>query len=113
MIPAQIRVMPGGFLVNRFGRAELEFAAAIIVRWHHVHSPEAWTTVTRRQIADFISADEQVREWLKNPFMQPDPSGLVAKGYIAGWESADAPGSFTPEGLRLLEHPGAWLGGGP
>lgn len=107
MKPKDIRII-GGLLPDRLGRAELEIAAAIVVRWHHVHSPEAWTTVTRRQIADFLSTDEQVREWLKNPFNRPEPAGLTAKGYIAGWESVDAPGSFTAEGLRLLEHPGAW-----
>jgi hypothetical protein len=82
-------------LINTLGRAELEFAAAMVIRWHHVHSPDVWVSVSRREIAQSIT-DPVIEVWAQNPFFRPDWMQLLRLGFIAGWNAdVDARGHLT------------------
>lgn len=108
-LPKDIVFDPGPLpLIWRFGRSEVENAAAMVVRWHHVNSPDAWVAVSRRQIADFIGSDDVCREWFKNPFFGVAPRQLRDRGLFSGWEDDDAPGMFTELGMRCLVERGLW-----
>jgi hypothetical protein len=95
-----------GYIVNTLAgtlhKAELEYAAALIVRWHKLHSSDAWIGFSREDIATLFNRsnpDPTLLEYGHNPFWQPDPMGLVENGYVDGWEpgpeNAHTIGRFT------------------
>ena len=100
------------FLPGAFGKAELEFAAILVVMWHHHNGHmEEWVPVTRQQIIDFITEAHDMKRdpvWslIKNPFFNPDPNGLRDKGWFSGWKDATDPGVFTEEGLKCIAERG-------
>lgn len=108
MKPADVRVEPWGVVVDAFGKSEVEAAAALIIRYHVAKGLEDWTDFTRRQIGDFLLEDDVARKWAQNPIWRPYPYGLVERGLVEGWETADAPGRFTEKALHHLEHRGTW-----
>lgn len=108
--PKAVGFHPGPFpLVDRFGRSEIENAAAMVVRWHHVNSPDAWVGVSRSQMAHFTLRDDLVREWFKNPFFGIRPDQLEERGFFLGWAGdVESPGMFTQRGIECLMQPRAW-----
>lgn len=92
-------------LINTLGRAELEFVAALIVRYHHVHGLAEWSPVSRVDIATlFEQPDPIVAAWGRNPFWNPDPAGFINAGLIEGWgAAAEAKGTLTPKFFAALE----------
>jgi hypothetical protein len=108
--PSDVRLEEGGFLTDYLGKAEAEFAMAVVVRWHLANGHTEWTPVSRAELANFIGEDELVREWVRNPFWRPSPGLLVERGYITGWTRDDvyAPGTLTPKALEHLAERGAW-----
>lgn len=100
------------FLPGAFGKAEIEFAAVLVVMWHHHHGHmDEWVPVTRQQIIDFLTTAahekrEPIFSLVKNPFFMPDPNGLRDKGWFSGWKTPTDPGVFTEEGLKCLERRG-------
>jgi len=89
-------------LTGTLHKAELEFAAALIIRWHKLHSSETWIGFSRDDIATLFnpaSPDPGVLEYQGNPFWKPDPMGLVEKDFVDGWdygpENAHMIGRFT------------------
>lgn len=103
VLPHLIFIQPGGCLIATLGKSELEFAAALIIRWHQARGLEQWTPVSRAQIVELFDApDPLVAEWARNPFWRPDPHGLVAGGWVEGWKDADDPGTVTPKFLEAV-----------
>lgn len=108
MRPADVIMNDVGILTDALGKAELEAAAALVVRYHIAHGLEDWTPLTRRQIGEWLTTDDVVRKWAENPFWRPDPDALVEKGFVDGWTTVDEPGMFTPLALARIEHRGKW-----
>lgn len=97
-------------LIATFGRAELEFAAALIVRGC-VRNGDRWQSLSPREIGQAMKADAEPGEpWetlQRNPFLpQPDFHGLVERGFARfGEETPDgeaAPIELTERGLEVL-----------
>ncbi len=94
-------------LVATLGRAELEFTAALIIRWHHVNGHEDWVPFSRADIATLFGtgngegADTIVLVWGRNPFWNPSPADFDRGGYVEGWgqgrHDADSKGTLTPK----------------
>lgn len=103
--PSDIVIMEGGFLIGIFGKAEVEHAAALIIRWHHVNSPDEWKSVCTREIAYLFLSDPKVIEWGFNPFWQPDPQMFFEYGLIDGWRHMDplSKGTLTEKFHEGLE----------
>lgn len=109
---------PSEVLLNRsvlplcgsaFGRAELEFAAAIVVL--ACVPGDEWQPVAPRQIGEALRAAIEpgglFAHLAKNPFVpRPDFPGLVTKGF-ARWVEPEkdlaSPLAFTDAGLAALE----------
>ena len=77
-------------LINTLGSARLEFAAAVIIRWHQLHGHENWIEFSLADIGSLFGtgvedADPIVLVWAHNPFWRPDPVTLWSKGFIEGW----------------------------
>jgi hypothetical protein len=109
--PDEVFIHPIGCLTNTMGKAELEFAAALIVRWHVVNGHADWVPFTRRQISELLDPekpDPVAGEWASNPFWCPDPYGLVQNGYVTGWKTPDAPGAVSEKFLSAVTNPGSW-----
>lgn len=94
-------------LIGTLGKSELEFTAALIVRWHHVHGHDDWVPFSRADIAtlfgsgDGEDADAMVKVWGRNPFWRPDPIAFDRAGFLVGWgegrNDADQKGTLTPK----------------
>lgn len=101
MKPTDIAIDPVGCIVDTLGRVELEFVAALIVRWHHLYSPDEWKPVSRAELAllfgfDETPPDELVAGWARNPFWRPDPMAFWRAGFITEWDrDATARGTLT------------------
>ena len=89
-------------------KAEAEFAAAVLVRYHQAKELTEWTPVTRTELADFLGTDPEAEKWARNPFWRPSPRLLVERGYVVGWSQPDEPGIVTEKFLRHLGEPGLW-----
>jgi len=109
--PSQIRcattVLP--FCGSRFGRAELEFAAAILVRACALNG-NTWEPRTGQEITDAWeqeSLDGGIFAHLRhNPFRpKPDFSGLADSGFalFIATPTIPWPIQFTARGLEALE----------
>lgn len=104
LTPSQIMYDAGGMLVDTMGQAEVEFLAVVIIRLPHVHSPSIWKTVTRAELRDFVKVDNQVRDWLCNPFWRLNTWAFCDNGYIKGWgEDINSPGTLTEKFFDALE----------
>jgi hypothetical protein len=109
--PAEVFIHEIGCLTDTMGKSELEFAAALIVRWHIVNGHEEWVPFSRMQIVELLRPDKPdpvAAEWASNPFWRPDPHGLMAQGYVSGWETPTAPGTVTEKFLNAVANPGSW-----
>lgn len=97
-------------LVGTMGRAECEFAAAVIVRTCQIKNPDEWQPVTPGDVGAMITHDQKHRiepmySCCNNPFFRPDFDRLVESGF-ARWigEPADVrdrkgPIELTTEGI--------------
>lgn len=110
--PSEVMLYPDVPFVGTFGKAETEQAAAILVRWHQLNSPDEWTSISRRELGNWMcgdinQTDEMLKIWTTNPFFRPSPIGLIDGGLITGWEGgraeADNKGTVTDVFLEKLE----------
>jgi hypothetical protein len=95
--PSQVSIDPIGAIVATLGKAEHEMCAALIVRWHHRHSPDEWTPMSRADVATLLDGnDELVASWGANPSWRPEPGAFAHAGFVDGWSvGADAKGTLT------------------
>jgi hypothetical protein len=100
-------------LIDTFGRAEMEFAAALMVRACIFHGDE-WQPVTPRQINLAMKKDllpggiwASLRGSPKDTWPSPDLRALAKEGYAIFHGDPDVvPGpaiEFTVKGLAMLE----------
>lgn len=92
--------------VNTLGRAELEFCAGLIVRWHQVKGHVEWTSMCWGDIVEFVREnpnDPYIMRSVKNPFWRPDPFAFSREGYISGWDKPDVKGELTPKFFEAVE----------
>ena len=84
-------------LLDTLHKVELEYAAALIIKWHRQRDCESWISFSREDVATLfnVDVDQTLLEYGRNPFWQPDPMGLVEQGYVKGWE-------YGPENVALL-----------
>lgn len=94
-------------LCATMGRAESEFAAALIVRTCQLLGDE-WRSVSPRQIGEMLRDDleakrEPMASLSHNPFFRPDVWELVSRGF-AQWigEPGKSPVELTDCGLERL-----------
>lgn len=95
-------------LVGTLGHAEMEFAAAMIVRACQVHG-DAWQAVSWDQIQSAMYADMTAERppfaaLMRNPFFQPDVHELVAKGFArwTGEPAGRAPVELLPPAFEKM-----------
>lgn len=111
---AVFRLLPGdiklpvksfGILTGTMGKAELEAAACLIVRCHHVNSFTEWQPLQMPMLADLIRDDLVTREWGRNPFWQPRPYALQDAGFVEGWIVGDptSSGMVTSKFAEMIE----------
>lgn len=101
--PSQVRLGPVP-LVATMGKAEVELAAAYVVRacvvlgdkWQAVPLDELIRITTE----DFHERREPMRTWGSNPFVKPLPGLMVERGFAT---KADSKVEFTPQGLAALK----------
>lgn len=109
MKPSDFHIHPDGVgmaaeLVSALHKAELEFAATLIIHYHQQKKLEDWTPTSRTEIANFMRDDATSRRWAQNPFWRPDPHGLLTEGYVEGWDGdPDTKGIFTPKFFAVVE----------
>lgn len=90
-------------LVGTLGRAELEHAAALLVRACQLHE-DKWQPVSLEMVGATIAHDSTnlvgaLPFWITNPFMaRPDFYGLLRRGYA----TRDPPDASTPDELARL-----------
>lgn len=84
-----------GILTDTTGRVETEAVAAYVVRWHHLHSPDAWAPVSRADLASLLDTDEVAQRWANNPFIRLSPKEFSERGFIEGWHATDAAAKGT------------------
>jgi hypothetical protein len=102
--PSDLRIDPMGTITNSLGKAELEFVAALIIRWHQVNDHTEWQPVSRADIISLLTSDEAVQEWANNPFWKPDPHAFSRLGYITRWhEGPEAKGLLTEKFFAGLQ----------
>ena len=108
--PSQV-VLASIPLVGTLGHAELEYAAALIVRTCQVHgdvwAAHPWTTIGPTLKADRDAGTEPMASLLRNPFFCPDVHLLVEEGF-ARWtaEPGSGPVELTPLALGSF---GRWV----
>jgi hypothetical protein len=107
--PQDVMVPEIGIMTATLGKAEAEMVAALLVRYHHAKGLTEWTPITRRELADFLAADDMAKGWAKDPFWRPAPWLLVERGFIVGWSNADDPGTVTPKFLEAIAKNGLWI----
>lgn len=88
-LPRQIVLSELGTLPRTLGRFEREAAAALIVRFLQVKSPDAWIAFTPRDLGEFAWADEVIQGWARNPGWRLDVEWLVLNGHLTGWVDGD------------------------
>lgn len=93
-------------LINAFGRAECECAAALLVRACVLHG-DVWAAQSFDAIRGAFDADvaakiSPIYHIASNPFLQPDFWSLVAKGF-ATWTDDRPPIQFTAKGFERLK----------
>lgn len=94
--PVKVMYDPGGMLIGTMDHGEVEFMAVLIIRYHHLISPDAWIPVSRAALATMLQHDDECKKWAENPFWRPSPYELQEKGYITGWgEDPQALGILT------------------
>ena len=93
------------FMVNTFGKAELEHAAVLLTCWHlETGYTHTWSRVAPYTILDWALSTpyELVAKLRGNPFFNPDFKGLREAGYIDGWSNPQHVGRFSQKALDLL-----------
>jgi hypothetical protein len=97
-----MRFMP--FLTDTFGKAELEFAAVIVILWHVDQNLDVWTPTSAETVVDWALKTELplMVKLRHNPFFTPDFHGLKFEGYVDGWEKPFDDGVFSELGLAKL-----------
>lgn len=106
-----LRFMP--FLPSVFGKAELEFAAVIVILWHVDQGLTVWTGVSPKTVVEWALKTEMplMVRLRTNPFFSSDFHGLQKSGFVWGWEEPTEVGGFSESGLArlaaLLEKTGA------
>lgn len=107
VLPTDIRLNGLGLLTDTLGQAELEAAAALIVRWHHVHELKDWQPVSRQDVLELFESDDVAQAWATNPFWRPAPFEFMNAGFIVGWSDSDAgvaaKGTLTQKFLDALQ----------
>ena len=102
--PSQVRLLNPAPLMNTFGRAELETAAAILILGM-AYRDDTWDAISPHDCipAAQACAHDRSRSWLWNPFLQPSFAGLDAAGFVAAALSgAQVPLYFTATGYAAL-----------
>lgn len=113
--PCDVEVNPVGALTNAFGKYEAEAIAALLVRWHQVHSPERWVPVSIEDIIQLVETDTLASKWASCPIGSPDPWELINLGLVVGWLAGDtkearlsSKGMLTQTALDLIANRGKW-----
>lgn len=94
--PGDILTPAMGVYSGTMGKYEIEAAAALVVRLHHVNEWIAWTAFEMPQLATLVRTDPVSIEWAKNIVWLPDMFGLMYRGYMAGWISGDPTSKALP-----------------
>ena len=98
------------FVGSKFGRAELEFAAALVLR-ACFYEGDAWAPVRQEQIGAAMSKDAEsgglFHHLQRNPFVpRPDFHGLVVRGFARFVGEPDGNGNmaieFTTAGIDAM-----------
>lgn len=111
--PFLVRVEQGGFLTGTLGNAQLEFAAAVIVRYHQDNGLVNWTPILAADFFEWLKTSI-VLEWMRNPVWRPNFVGLIDGGWISGWTTDEdrekrlaAIGTVTPKFIEAVSTPRA------
>jgi hypothetical protein len=104
--PSDVLLLPIP-LVDTFGKAEVEIAAAMLVRACHDHG-DAWQKLTWAQVQATLRRDIEAKRppfvhLVGNPFMRPDFHELARLGLTVAEGEGDAKTfEFTPEALARI-----------
>lgn len=106
--PNQVKLPRIGILTATLDRAEPEAVGAVIVRWHHVHSPEEWSGIALDDFVAFVKNDEVCQTWHNPIWTQTLIYGMHAvldKGFVEGWVRGepDSIGHVTEAFLERIE----------
>ena len=109
--PLFVRVQYGGMLTGTLGSAELEFAAAVLVHYHHDNDLVEWSPILAADFFKWVKTSI-VLEWIKNPVWRPNFVGLIEGGWIEGWTTDEdkekrlaAVGTVTPKFIEAVSTP--------
>jgi hypothetical protein len=94
-------------LVGTMRKAEIEFAAACLVR-ACVMLDDAWQAVPVKKLAALFQTDveaglQPMLSWSRQPFVRPAPALMVERGF-AVWSDSDTGDAiaFTDQGIEAL-----------
>jgi len=103
--PSEIRLLAPAPLMNTFGRAELETAAAILILGM-AYRDDTWDAISPHDCipAAHASFGDHSRSWLWNPFLRPSFAGLYNAGFIDSMPDGGAQAAmyFTATGYAAL-----------
>ena len=89
--PGEIELPPAGLpLTGTLGRAELEIAAALVLRYQQAMDPEEWRPMVTGEFFEFLKGDEYCLEVLGG-LVRPNLVGLINDEWITGWNTDDDP----------------------
>lgn len=108
--PSEVFIDPTFPLVATMGRAEIEHAAACLVRACQAFG-DSWRALPGTAVADVIEEDARKGRppfggrggFASNPYFDPDVPGLVGAGYARRIDDVEPLAyEFTPKGLEAL-----------
>lgn len=105
--PKDIFVLTPTPIPGTFGRAELEQAAAMLIRTLQVLD-RPWGPVMPQDLGQALNVDLLMKHPWRHPFFNPDFDGLIENGFAQwvereGCEGRGRPMEFTPKGLARLQ----------
>ena len=102
--PSQVQLASPVPLMNTFGHAELETAAAILILGM-AYRDDTWDAISPHDCipAAQACAHDRSRSWLWNPFLHPSFAGLYNAGFVSSSSGgAQASLYFTRAGYDAL-----------
>lgn len=94
--PANIMTPGHGAYTGTMKKYEIEAAAALVVRLHHVSGWTEWTAFEMPQLATLVRIDPVAMFWSTNIMWRPDVFALQDQGYMVGWVLGDPTSKAVP-----------------
>lgn len=92
--PKSVAIPDSGIFVGTAGSAEKEAVALLVVRWHHLNSPEEWVGIRLGDFTNLLRVDEYAKSRFgDNPILLHcllyGMAPFIEEGFVDGWVWGD------------------------